>query len=66
MTRQIDIAPGFPGNPLKAEDHERRFQDCLAFTKRPMDEAKALELVSVIRGLEHLDDVRRFVGLLSA
>jgi len=66
MARQIDIAPGFPGNPLKPEDHERRFRDCLAFAKRPVDEARALELVSAIRDLEHLDDVRRFVGLLSA
>ena len=58
--------PVFPGNPLKAEDHERRFRDCLAFAKRPMDEGRALELVSAIRGLEHIDDVRRFVRLLSS
>ena len=25
MARQIDIAPGFPGNPLKPEDHRAPF-----------------------------------------
>jgi 2-methylcitrate dehydratase PrpD len=64
--RQIDIAPGFPGNALKAEDHERRFRDCVAYAKRPMDEGRSLELVSAIRNLEKIDDVGKFVHLLSA
>jgi len=66
ITRQMDIAPGFPGNPLKPQDHEQRFRDCLGFAKKRMDDEKAAGLVSSIRALEEVDDVRRFVRLLSA
>ena len=65
IRRQIDIAPGFPGNPLKAEDHERRFRDCVAYAKRPIKEGRAIELISVIRDLEKIDDIGKFVHLLS-
>ncbi len=61
---QMDIAPGFPGNPLKPEDHERRFRDCLAFAKKPIGSDAAAGLISPIKDLEHVDDVRKFVHLL--
>jgi 2-methylcitrate dehydratase PrpD len=64
LFRPMDIAPGFPGNPLKQEDHEKRFRDCLAFMKNRIAEDKAHRLVSLIRALEDVDDVRKFVELL--
>ena len=33
---RMDIAPGFPGNPLSPEEHEQRFRDCLDFAKKPI------------------------------
>jgi hypothetical protein len=60
----MDVAPGFPGNPLKEQDHEKRFRDCLAFAKEPIAEDKARQLVSLIRALENVDDVRSLVELL--
>ena len=64
--KQIDIGPGFPGNPLAKEDHEKRFQDCLAFAKKPISAAKAARIGSMIEDLEKVEDVRVFVRLLVA
>jgi 2-methylcitrate dehydratase PrpD len=64
LFRQIDIAPGFPGNPLSEEDHEKRFQDCLDFAKKPVSRKRATQIVSLIRDLEELDDAREFIELL--
>lgn len=64
LFRQIDIGPGFPGNPLTPEDHEKRFRDCLGFAKRPINKEKADRLSSMIRDLERVPDVREFVQLL--
>jgi uncharacterized protein (DUF1697 family) len=63
--RMVNIGPGFPGNPLTREDHERRFQDCLAFAKKPISGENAAKLAAMIEGLEEVDDVRRFVRLLT-
>lgn len=63
--RMVNIGPGFPGNPLSREDHERRFQDCLAFAKKPISGENAARLAAMIEGLEEVDDVRLFVRLLT-
>ncbi len=62
--RQIDIGPGFPGHPLTHEDHEKRFQDCLGFAKKPISKDTAARIVSMIQGLENVDDIRGFVQLM--
>jgi hypothetical protein len=62
--RQLDIAPGFPGNPLTREDHEKRFLDCLGFAKMPISEKKSAEIAGMIENLENVVDVRKFVQLL--
>jgi len=64
LFRQMDIAPGFPGNPLSEEDHERRFKDCLDFAKKTVSRERAAEIISLIRNLEMADDVRKFIPLL--
>ena len=65
FSRGIDVAPGFPDNPLSREDHRKRFNDCLAFAKIPVDESRASSITAMIEDLEHVDDVRAFVRLLS-
>ena len=62
--KQIDIAPGFPGNPLSKEDHKKRFQDCLAFAKRPISNKRATMIATLIEDLEQVEDVRTFIRLL--
>jgi 2-methylcitrate dehydratase PrpD len=62
--RQLDIGPGFPGNPLTREDHEKRFQDCLGFAKKPISRKGATEVAAMIENFEKVADVRQFVQLL--
>jgi 2-methylcitrate dehydratase PrpD len=64
LFRQLDLAPGFPGNPLSDEDHEKRFQDCLDFAKKPVSRERATQIVSLIRDLEMIDDAQKLVELL--
>ena len=64
LFRQLDIGPGFPGNPLTTEDHQKRFRDCLSFAKKKISDEKAERIISAIENLEKVDDVREFVELL--
>ena len=62
--RQMDIAPGFPGNPLTREEHEQRFWDCIEFSGGLLPRERTEEIVSQISRLEELDDVRTIIPLL--
>ena len=62
--KQIDIGPGFPGNPLTREDHEKRFHDCLAFAKKPISGENARAVASTIEHLESVEDVRPLIQLI--
>jgi hypothetical protein len=60
----LDLAPGFPGNPLSEEDHEKRFQECLDYSKKPVSGERAKQIVSLIRDLEKINDARKLIELL--
>jgi 2-methylcitrate dehydratase PrpD len=62
--RQMDIAPGFPGNPLTREEHEQHFWDCIEFSGGLLQRERTEEIVSQISRLQELDDVRRLIPLL--
>ncbi len=64
LFRQLDIGPGFPGNPLTAEDHEKRFRDCLSFARKKISDEKAARIIWAIENLDKVDDAREFVDLL--
>ncbi len=64
LFRQLDIGPGFPGNPLTAEDHEKRFRDCLSFARKKISDEKATRIISAIENLDKVEDIREFVDLL--
>ena len=66
LLRQIDIAPGFPGNALTDEDHRQRFRDCLDFAEKRINEEKAGKIMSLIEDIAEVDDVRGLVPLLVA
>jgi 2-methylcitrate dehydratase PrpD len=65
LFRQLDIGPGFPGNPLTSDDHKKRFQDCLGFAKKPFGKERVAEITSMTENIEKVDDVRKFIKLLS-
>jgi 2-methylcitrate dehydratase PrpD len=63
--RSLDIAPGFPGNPLTEADHDSRFRDCIDFAGPGFDRDRAEDVLRFIRDLEAADDVRGLVALLT-
>jgi 2-methylcitrate dehydratase PrpD len=63
---QIDIAPGFPGNPLTRKEHEQHFWDCIKFSGGLLPQDSTDEIVSQISRFEQLDDVRILIPLLLA
>lgn len=52
----LDIAPGFPGNPLSEAEHQRRFDDCMAYAPWPLPGDDALAVREGIDRLAQLDD----------
>lgn len=62
--KKIDIAPGFPGNPLTQKEHEERFWDCMDFAPVPLGREKAEKVISVVARLEEVEDIRFLISLL--
>ena len=62
--KKLDIAPGFPGNPLTQKEHEERFWDCMDFAPMPIGREKAEKIISHVTRLEGLEDVRILIPLL--
>jgi len=65
LNKKVDIAPGFPGNPLTQKDHENHFKDCIGFANPPFSKEKAAEIIDSITNLEKSEDVRSLIPLLS-
>ena len=61
----IDIAPGFPGNPLTDDDHRQRFMDCIDYASDWFNVEGAAQLISFISGIEREPDVRGLVDLVN-
>jgi 2-methylcitrate dehydratase PrpD len=60
----VDIAIGFPGNPLSQEEHEERFWDCMRYASRSLPGKRAEQILSMISNIEQVEDVRALVNLL--
>lgn len=61
----IDVAPGFPGNPLSDEDHMQRFMDCIDVAPEWFPAERAPKIVAHVAAIEHEPDVRSLVSLLN-
>ncbi|MFH1122670.1 MAG: MmgE/PrpD family protein, partial [Pseudomonadota bacterium] len=62
--KQIEIAPGFPGNPLTQEEHQKHYWNCLEFAPKGLAREKAEKILSLVNGLEEIKDVREMIPLL--
>ncbi len=62
--RQLDIAPGFPGNGLTAEQHIDRFRQCLEYAAIPLPEAQVQQFLAAAADLAALPDARQLVDTL--
>jgi 2-methylcitrate dehydratase PrpD len=63
--RGLDIAPGFPGNPLTKDDHTRRFRDCIDFGRDWFSAERADKVLAFIEYMESASDVRDLICLLT-
>jgi len=61
----IDIAPGFPGNPLTDEDHMERFMGCIEAAPEWFARDRVGDIVSFIANIEGEHDVCALVELLN-
>jgi 2-methylcitrate dehydratase PrpD len=62
--KSLDIAPGFPGNPLNEEDYKERFQDCLSYSSQALPAENVERLSSMVASLEETENVLVLVPLL--
>ncbi len=62
--RALDIAPGYPGNPLGDAQQRDRFDACMAYAPRPLPAAQAEAFLLAVEQLGELDDARRLAELL--
>jgi 2-methylcitrate dehydratase PrpD len=65
-TKNVDIASGFPGNPLTQKEHLDRFRICLEYAGDYFPIANQGKIISLIDKLEDLTDVRAILPLLNA
>jgi 2-methylcitrate dehydratase PrpD len=63
--KSIDIAPGFPGNPLTEEDHMERFMNCVDFAPDWFNRGGIDDVIAFIKGIESVPDVRGLIRLLN-
>lgn len=61
---KVDIPPGFPGNPLTKEDHEKHFWDCVEYSHRPFSRDKADEIIASTKRMEEMKDARSLIPIL--
>ncbi len=64
--RELDIAPGFPGNDLSDAQQLARFADCMAYAPRPPPAARVQAFVAAVQGMASLADARELLDLLLA
>lgn len=65
-TSQLDVAPGFPGNPLTDTDHISHFTQCMDYAGMPLHPNQAEQLSKTIMSIETIDDVRLMLDSLKA
>ncbi|WP_024333550.1 MmgE/PrpD family protein [Desulfotignum balticum] len=65
-TSQLDVAPGFPGNPLTDNDHISHFSQCMDYAQIPLHPNQAELLFKNIMSIENVEDIRLMLDTLKA
>lgn len=64
LRKSVDVARGFPKNPLTREEHFERFRDCVNYGKKALPKVNADKIISFVTKLEEVPDVRILIPLL--
>jgi 2-methylcitrate dehydratase PrpD len=62
--QQLDIAPGFPGNPLSPKAHEARFRECISHAAKPIERDTVNAIMERVGQIERVDNVCTLIPLL--
>lgn len=65
LSKSVVSAPGFPGNPLKEDEHISRFWDCIDYSPASLPVKNIERLVSMVKNLEDAEDVREIISLIT-
>ena len=63
ITGRADFGKGSPANPMSFDEVADKFRECAAFSRCPRSKAEGI--ITLVRGLEELRDVRELTALLS-
>lgn len=63
-SKYVEFVRGHPQNPMTLDECIEKFQQCVRFAARPLEQEKVTELIHLVSNLEEVDDVRRIVELL--
>jgi 2-methylcitrate dehydratase PrpD len=63
-TRQLDVAPGFPGNELSDEEHVARFGECMEYAPYPLPKPQIAAFLAALDAPEDVPDARALVDCL--
>jgi 2-methylcitrate dehydratase PrpD len=64
-SKSVDIASGFPGNPLTKGDHIDRFRGCIEYAREYYPQQNISKIISLVDTLEEMKDVRILLPLLT-
>jgi 2-methylcitrate dehydratase PrpD len=64
ISGRTDIAKGNPADPMTYDEVAAKFMDCVSFAKWPR--ARAKQIVTMVRRLEEITDVRALTALCSS
>ncbi len=59
--KKVDIAPGFPGNPLSQEEHLRHYWDCIESMSQGLLREDAEKIPHLVNRIEELEDIRTII-----
>ncbi len=65
-SKSVDIASGFPGNPLTRDDHIDRFRGCIEYARDYYPQQNINRIISFVNKLEDVEDVRILLPLLKS
>lgn len=64
--RSLDVAPGFPDDPLSDAQQRARFDDCMAYAPRPLAPWQQADFLQAVGQVTELPDARQLMNLLIA
>ncbi|MFC1860895.1 MmgE/PrpD family protein [Chloroflexota bacterium] len=63
-SHSMDFGAGSPERTLNEDEHMARFRDCISYGGKPLPQDNVDKLVSLVKRLEDVEDIRRLIPLM--